>query len=204
MLIFLHYLFLSHTCLFLSHYCMILHVILCLIISVYYLSIFLIPLMNFFMWFLVFYVVNLFLPKCTFHLNYLSVLVLSVSTKSNHYLICDSVMFLEPVNASVAPLHVPVNVVKSVPCNLCVSSSAKPMFINLNTVRSLNVCNAVKSASSAYYICRDFPVTHVISNHRQAFFLQTNVLPSSRTRFSPSYVTSNLRFSPLVIPSWNF
>ena len=60
-----------------------------------------------------------------------------------------------------------MNVVKSVSCNLHVSSLAKPMFINLNTARSLHVCNAVKSVISANHIRRVFPVTHdVISNHR--------------------------------------
>ena len=97
-----------------------------------------------------------------------------------------------------------MSVVKSVSCNLRVSSLVRPMFINLNTARSLNFCNAVKSVSSTHYICRAFPATRdVISNHRQAFYPKTNVLFSSRTKSSPSYSTSNPRFSPLVISSRN-
>ena len=89
-----------------------------------------------------------------------------VSKQSNHHLVCNSVMSLEPVplNLSFTPMHMRVNLVKSVSCNLRVSSLAKPMFIYLNTVRSLNVCNTVKSVSSKHHIRR---VTHdVISNHR--------------------------------------
>ena len=78
-----------------------------------------------------------------------------------------------PVNVSFAPIHVRVNVVRSFSCNLRVSSLAKPMFIYLNTVRSLNFCNAVKSVSSTHHIRR--VTQNVISNHRQAFYLKTNV-----------------------------
>ena len=102
-----------------------------------------------------------------------------VSTKSNHHLVCNSVMSFEPVpvNVSFAPVHVRVNLVKSTSCNLRVSSLVEPTFINLNTVRSLNVCNAVKSVSLARYFRRVFPVTHdVISNHREAFYPKTNYL----------------------------
>ena len=130
-------------------------------------------------------------------------LVFSVSTKSNYHLVCNSVMSFEPVPVIVssAPMHVRVNVVKSVSCNLGVSSLAKPMFIYLNTVHSLSVCNAVKSVSSTHHIRR---VTHdVISNHSQAFYPKTNILSSSRTKSSPSYSTSNSRFFPLVISSRN-
>ena len=45
------------------------------------------------------------------------------------------------------------------------------MFINLNTVRSLNVCNAVKSVCSTHYIRRVFPVTHDV--HLNVFTLLT-------------------------------
>ena len=62
-------------------------------------------------------------------------------------------------------------------------------------------CNAVKLVSSTHQSRR---VTHnVISNHRQAFYLKTNVLSSCRTKSSPSYSTSNPSFSPIVIPSRN-
>ena len=85
-----------------------------------------------------------------------------------------------PVNVSLTPVQVRVNVVKSVSYNLRVSSLAKPMFIYLNTVHSLNVCNAVKSVSLPYHIRRDLPVAHnVISNHRQDFYPKRNVLSSS-------------------------
>ena len=71
------------------------------------------------------------------------------------------------------------------------------MLIYLNTVRSLNVCNAVKYVSSTHHIRR---VTHnVIRNHRQAFYLKTNVLSFSRTKSSPSNSTSNPGISPFVI-----
>ena len=64
------------------------------------------------------------------------------------------------------------------------------MFIYLNTVHSLNVCNAAKPVSSTHHIRGVFPVTHdVKSNQRQAFYLKTNVLSSSRTESSPSYST---------------
>ena len=55
----------------------------------------------------------------------------SVSTNSNHHLASNSVMSFEPVhvNVSFAPMHMPVNVVKSVSCNLHVPSLAKLMFI---------------------------------------------------------------------------
>ena len=128
-------------------------------------------------------------------------LVFSVSTQPNHQLVCNSVMSFKPVpvNVSFAPMHVGVKVVRSVSCNLRVSSLAKSMFICLNTVRSLNVCNAVKSVSSTHHIRR---VTHnVISNHRRAFNPKTNVLSSFRTKSSPSYSTSNPCFSPFVISS---
>ena len=123
-------------------------------------------------------------------------LVFSVSTKSNHHLVCKSVISSEtvPVNVLFASAHERVNAVKSVSCNLRVSSLAKPMFIYLNTVRSLNVCNAVKSLSSAHHTGRVFPVTHdVLSNHRQSFYPKINVLWSSRTKSSLSYSTSNPR-----------
>ena len=127
-----------------------------------------------------------------------------VSKQSNHHLVCNSVMSLEPVplNLSFTPMHMRVNLVKSVSCNLRVSSLAKPMFIYLNTVRSLNVCNTVKSVSSKHHIRR---VTHdVISNHRQAFYPKTNVVSSSRPKSSPAYSTGNPSFSPVVISSRNF
>ena len=125
----------------------------------------------------------------------------SVSTQSNHQLVCNSVISFKPVpvNESFAPMHVLVNVVISISFNLCVSSLAKPMFIYLNTVRSLNVCNAVKSMNPKHHIRR---VTHnVISKHRQAFYPKTNILSSSRTKSSPSYLTSKPSFSPFVISS---
>ena len=124
-------------------------------------------------------------------------LVFSVSTQPNHQLVCNSVMSFKPVpvNVSFAPMHVHVNVVRSVSYNLCMSSLAKPMFIYLNTVCSLIVHNAAKSMSSSHFR----RVTHVIRNHRHAFYQKTNVLSSSRTKSSPSYSTSNPSFSPLVI-----
>ena len=130
-------------------------------------------------------------------------LVFSVSTKSNHHLVCNSVMLFEPVpvNVSFAPMHVRVNVVKSLSCNLRVSSLARPMFTYYSTVGFLNFCNAVKFVSSTHHIHR---FTHVISNHRQAFYPKTHVLSSPITKFFPSYSTTNRKFSPLVIPSWNF
>ena len=77
-------------------------------------------------------------------------LVFSVSAQPNHQLTCNYVMSFKPVpvNVCFAPKHVRVNVVRSVSCNLRVSSLAKPMFIYLNTTRSLNVCKVVKSVSS--------------------------------------------------------
>ena len=138
--------------------------------------------------------------------SFLSDLVFSVSTKSNHDLVCNSVVSFEPVpvNVSFVPVHVRVTIVKSVSCNLRASSLAKSIFINLNAAHSLNVCNAVKSVSLAHHICRAFPVTHdVISNHRQASYPKTNVLSSSRTKSFPSYSTSDPRFSSLVISSRN-
>ena len=70
----------------------------------------------------------------------------NVSLSSKHHLAFNFVKLFKPVpvNVSFAPMHVRVNVVKSVSCNLRVSSLAKPTFIYLNTVRSLNVCNALK------------------------------------------------------------
>ena len=105
-----------------------------------------------------------------------------------------------PVNVSFAPKHERVNVVKSASCNLLVSSLTKPMFIYLDTVRSLNACNVVKSVSSAHHIRR---VTHdVISNHRQAFYPKKYVLSSSRIKTSRNS-TSNPTFSPIVISCRN-
>ena len=96
-----------------------------------------------------------------------------VSTKYNHHLVCNSVLPFQtvPVSVSFALVHgfQHVNILKSILCHLHVSSLGKPMFINLSTGRSNNVCNAVKSVSSAHHIHKVFPVTHVISNHRQAF-----------------------------------
>ena len=116
--------------------------------------------------------------------SFVSDLVFSVSTKSNHHLACNAVTLFEPVpvKVSFAPMHVHVNAVKSVSCNLGVFSLWKPMFIYFNTVRSLNVRNAVKFLNSTHHICG---VTHVISNHRQVFYLKTNVNSSSRTKSSP-------------------
>ena len=86
----------------LCHHLLLLHLLLCLIMPVYHLSIFLIPLMNFFLWFPLFYVG----------------LVLNVLAKSNDHLDCNSVMWFEPVpvNVSFAPVHMSqcVNVGKSV------------------------------------------------------------------------------------------
>ena len=134
---------------------------------------------------------------------FVSDLFFSVSTQSNHHLVCNSAMSLKPVPVTVsfAPVHVRVTVVRSVSFNLRESSSAKPIFIYLNTVCSLNFCDTVKSVSSTHHICR---VTHnVMSTHRQAFYPKTNVFSSSRTKSSPSYSTSNPRFSRLVISSRN-
>ena len=78
-------------------------------------------------------------------------LVFSISTKSDHNLILYLFKPI-PVNVSFAPMHVRVNVFKSVSSNLRISSLAKPVFIYVNTVRSLNVFNAVKSVSSTHYI----------------------------------------------------
>ena len=72
------------------------------------------------------------------------------------------------INVCFALIHIHVNVVKSISCHLHVSFLWELMFINLNAVPSLNVCNAVKS-SPAHHICRAFPVLHdVIGNHSQA------------------------------------
>ena len=98
-------------------------------------------------------------------------------------------------------MHVRVNVVRSVSCNLRVSSLAKPMFFYLNTVRSWNVCNAVKSVGSTLHIRRI--TRNVIIKHRQAFYPKINALSSFRTNSSPSYSTSNPSFSPFVISSRN-
>ena len=117
-------------------------------------------------------------------------LVFCVSTKSDHHLVCHSVMSFEPVlvNVSCAPTHVCVNIVKSVSCNSHVCSIAKPKF-----------CNAVKSVYLTHHFRK---VTHdVIISHRKAFYTKTNVLSSSRTKSSPSYCTSNPRFSLIVISS---
>ena len=130
-------------------------------------------------------------------------LAFSPSTQSNHHIVCNPVISFKPVpvNVRLAPMHMRVNVVRSVSCNLRVSSLVKPMFIYLNTVPSLNVCNAVKSVSSTHHIRR--VTRNVISSHRQSFYPKTNVLSSSRTKSSPSYLTSNPSFSPLVISSRN-
>ena len=98
-------------------------------------------------------------------------LVFNVSTKSDNHLVWNSVMLFESIaiNVCFALIHIHVNVVKSISCHLHVSFLWELMFINLNTVPSLNVCNAVKSVSPAHHICRAFPVLHdVISNHSQA------------------------------------
>ena len=119
--------------------------------------------------------------------SFVSYLVFSVSTKSNHHLVCNSVISFElvPVNISFATVNVRVNVVKSASRNLRVFSSVKSMLINSNTISSLNTCNAVKSVSLAHQVRRVFPVTHVISNRRQAFYPKTNVLSFSRTKSAP-------------------
>ena len=97
-----------------------------------------------------------------------------------------------------------MNIIKFVLCNLRASSLAKPLFIYLSTVRSLNVCNAVKFVKSTHHIRRVFPITHdVVSNHRQPFHPKANVFSSSRTKSSPPYLTSNSRFLPIVISPWN-
>ena len=119
-------LFLNLVPLFLCHYLTLLHVILCLIMLAYDLSIFLILVMNFFAWFPVFYVVSLCFTKNTFHL--ILILVFNVSAKSNHHLVCNSIMSFDPVpvNVGFAPVHVRVNIAKSVSCHLRVSSLANP------------------------------------------------------------------------------
>ena len=101
-LIFLHYLclvFLKHVPLFLCHCCMLLHVILCLILLAYHLRILLILLMNFFLWFLVFYEVSFVLNQMhissrsfclilflVFQQNLIIVLLLILSCRLNLYL----------------------------------------------------------------------------------------------------------------------
>ena len=86
--------------------------------------------------------------------SYVPDLVFSVSTKSTHHLDCNSVMLFELVlvNIRFPPVHVRVNEVKFICCNLRIFSLVKSMFIYLNTVCSLNVCNAVKSMGSAHHI----------------------------------------------------
>ena len=165
--------------------------------SVFHLSIFLVLLINISVWFPVFCVGSLFLTKWTFNQNLLFLILFLVSQHNLSVISFKPV----PVNVNFAPMHVRVNAVRSVSCNLRVSFLAKPMFIYLNTVHFLNVCNAVKSVSSTHHIRR---VTHnVISNHRQAFYPKTNALSSSRTKSSPTYSTSNSWFSPFVNSSRN-
>ena len=78
------------------------------------------------------YVVSLFQTKCTFHLNHLCLIfVFSVSIKSNHHLVCNSVMSFEPapVNVSFATVNVGVNLVKSVSCHfLCIFFSETHVY----------------------------------------------------------------------------
>ena len=82
----------------------------------------------------------------------------NISTKSNHYLVCNSVMSFEavPINVSFATIRACVNIVKSVYCHLRESSLANPMFTNLNTVPSLNVCNVVKICESSTSYSQSF------------------------------------------------
>ena len=70
--------FLRHTPLFLCNYHNLLHVVPCLIMSVYHLSILLILLINFFLWFQVFNVTSLFLTKCKFYPNFLCMTLILV------------------------------------------------------------------------------------------------------------------------------
>ena len=55
----------------------------------YHLSIFLILLMNFFLWFPEFYVVSLFLTKCTFHLNHLCLVLFFVFQQNLIMILCE-------------------------------------------------------------------------------------------------------------------
>ena len=74
--------------------------------------------------------------------------------------------------------------------------------MSLNAFCSLNVCDAVKSASSKYRMHRVFPDTHyVIRNHRPAFYPEANVLSSSRANSSPSFSNLNPSFYMLLISS---
>ena len=114
-----------------------------LIMSVYHLSIFLILSMNFFLWFPVFHVVSLFLTKCTFYLNRLY-LILFLVFQYNLIIILFVVLSCRSnlsCKCKYCTCACACELDKSVSCNLTVSSLAKPMFIYLNTVRSLNVCN---------------------------------------------------------------
>ena len=63
------------------------------------------------------------------------------------------------MNISFAPVHVRANAIKffSVFTGIFFSETN---FYQFNTVRSLSVCDAIKSVNSAHYIRRVFPVTY--------------------------------------------
>ena len=85
--------FKSFNLLFLCVYRTPLHIILFLIMSVYHLSIFLILLINFFLWFLMFYVVRFFRNKTQILSKlFMSDLAFNVSKTYNYHLVCNSAM----------------------------------------------------------------------------------------------------------------
>ena len=87
----------------------------------------------------------------------------NVPAKLKHYIICKSVVPIEPVavNVNFAPVSVyqRVNVVRSVFCHPHVSFLAKPLFSTVSLVHSVTLYN-VKSVNSVHHICGVFPSVH--------------------------------------------
>ena len=100
-------------------------------------------------------------------------------------------------------------VVKSVFCHQHVSCLAKPMYLTVDTVTdTLNVCNVITYASSTHNVRKVFSSTHnSVSTPKQVYCPEnnnnivnshlplTNLLSSSETKSSTSFLTSNLNFS---------
>ena len=140
-------------------------------------------------------------------------LACNIPIKQIHRAICKSVQSFQPVVVNVNVISVPVrhrlHVVKSVFRHQHVSCLAKPIFLTVGTVTdTLNVCNVVKHVSSTHNVRKVFPSTHnSISISRQVYCPEnnnniansrlplTNLLSSSETKSTTSFLTLNLKFS---------
>ena len=151
-----------------------------------------------------------FSPKLILDISHLDC---HIPIKLNQQPTCQSVQSLQPAVVNLNIVSVPVchrlHVAKSVFLHHHVSFLNKPMFLTVDTITdTLNVCNVEEYVSVTHNVRKVFPSTqNSISIPTQIYCPEnnnnianshlplTNLPLSSKTKFSTSFLTSNLNFS---------